>query len=492
MIERKTQVLVIGGGPAGSTAATLLAREGFEVTLMEREHFPRYHIGESLLVALNHIFEILGLLEKLEAHGFQRKDGAFFEWGAERWLFDWGKLPGKFRSSYQVKRAEFDQLLLEHAKEQGARVHEGVAVRSIGFDGERPVSAAWQKVGSDETGEIAFDYLVDASGRSGIMANRYLHSRRHNEAFQNIAVWGYYRGVNHGDYGLTGPILVGSIPEGWTWCIPLHDGTTSVGLVVHEKYFQEQKKTQSPEQIFLDGIARSRLATETVAGAELVSAVRVEGDYSYLSEVLAGPGFFLSGDSAAFLDPLLSSGVHLATYSGLLAAASITGIERGEIDEVDAAEFYGTCYREHYLRWMLMVSTFYDQNSGKDSYFWEAQRLSTGDFNAADAKLAFTNVVAGLEDLKEAAHTELLAEVSARMRAQLDHAKVEGDHENPSLSNDLLKHEDMLCMPTALGYRVVLEPRLGIARANEFEPDPCAEAAAESSLAGTAPDGPPY
>ena len=478
-MDRTTQVLVIGGGPAGSTAATLLAREGFRVTLIEREVFPRYHIGESLLVALNHIFDVLGLREKLEAHGFQRKTGAFFEWGSERWLFDWSKLPGQHRSSFQVKRSEFDQLLLEHAKSQGVQVHEGVVVRSLRFDGDRPVRASWQKVGGDATGEIEFDYLVDASGRSGIMANRYLHSRRHNEAFQNIAVWGYYRNVDHPDVGLTGPILVGSIPEGWTWTIPLHDGTTSVGLVVHEKYFQERKKTTSVEAIFLDGISRSRLAREAIAPAELVSEIRVEGDYSYLSDVLAGPGYFLAGDSAAFLDPLLSSGVHLATYSGMLAAASISSIMRGEIAEEDAVTFYSTCYREHYLRWMLIVSTFYDQNSGKETYFWEAQRLSTGDLNAADAKLAFTNVVAGIEDLKEAGRTDLLAEVSTRMREKLSHnVPDEGDGAAPTPFSDLIREEDLQCLPTAMGYRVVTEPRLGIARVGAHAVEPVLEVAA--------------
>ena len=266
--------------------------------------------------------------------------------------------------------------------------------------------------------------------------------------------------------GLTGPILVGSIPEGWTWTIPLHDGTTSVGLVVHEKYFQERKKTTSVRDIFLEGIGRSRLASEAVAPAELVSDIRVEGDYSYLSTVLAGPGYFLSGDSAAFLDPLLSSGVHLATYSGMLAAASIASIMRGEISEEEAVTFYSTCYREHYLRWMLIVSTFYDQNSDKETYFWEAQRLSTGDLNAGDAKLAFTNVVAGIEDLKESRRTDLLAEVSTRMRDNLSHNSVDGgDGASSTPFSDLIREEDLQGLPEALGFRVVTQPRLGVVRA---------------------------
>ncbi|HEX7240685.1 MAG TPA: NAD(P)/FAD-dependent oxidoreductase [Longimicrobiaceae bacterium] len=473
-MEGKTQVLVIGGGPAGSTAATLLARQGFEVALLEREVFPRYHIGESLLVALNHIFDVLGLREKLEAHGFQEKTGAFFEWGTERWCFDWSKLPGTYRSSFQVKRDEFDQLLLEHAKSQGVKVHEGVTVRSLAFDGDRPVRASWQRLVAGEAarGEISFDYLVDASGRSGVMANRYLHSRRHNEAFQNLAVWGYWKGVAHPDVGLTGPILVASVPEGWLWVIPLHDGTTSVGLVLHEKHFQERRKTASIMEIYREGIASSPLVTEALAPGEMVTDLRTEGDYSYLSEVLAGPGFFLCGDSAAFLDPLLSSGVHLATYSGLLAAACLGSVIRGEMTEEEATAFYGTCYREHYLRWMLIVSTFYDQYSGKESYFWEAQRLSTGDLNAADAKLAFTHVVAGIEDLKEARQTELLQEVSTRMRENLGHhghqvvgtdvGEVQVLESTPF--SDLIKEEDLRGLPAAMGFRVVTEPVLKVVR----------------------------
>ncbi|MBV9773580.1 MAG: tryptophan 7-halogenase, partial [Gemmatimonadetes bacterium] len=271
--------------------------------------------------------------------------------------------------------------------------------------------------------------------------------------------------------GLTGPILVGSLPEGWTWTIPLHDGTTSVGLVMHEKAFQERRRTESIQEIYTDGIARSQVASDAVASAEMVSALRTEGDYSYLSEILAGPGYFMSGDSAAFLDPLLSSGVHLATYSGMLAAAAISSIFRGEIGEEEAVNFYSTCYREHYLRWMLIVSTFYNQYSGKESYFWEAQRLSTGDLNAADAKLAFTNVVAGIEDLKEANQTELLKEVSTRMRENLSHNPVEGaaegDDAHATPFSDLIKEEDLRCLPAAMGFHVVTKPRLGIARVEE-------------------------
>ena len=166
-MNRSTQVLVIGGGPSGTVAATLLAREGFNVTLVERDVFPRYHIGESLLPSCLEILDLIAAREKIESYGFQRKGGGYFSWGKDLWVLDFAPLRHAY--SFQVVRSQFDQLLLEHAKSQGVQVFEGTEIRNLSFDGDRPRSATWsQIVGGHGTGEVSFDYLVDASGRAGL------------------------------------------------------------------------------------------------------------------------------------------------------------------------------------------------------------------------------------------------------------------------------------------------------------------------------------
>lgn len=402
-MNRSTRILVIGGGPAGSTIATLLVREGFEVTLLERDVFPRYHIGESLLPSCLEILDLIGAREKIEAYGFQRKNGGYFSWGRDSWTLDFEHLNHPY--SFQVVRSEFDHLLLEHAKSQGVKVFEGIAVRGLSFDGDRPRSALWEQVvGGDETGEISFDYLVDASGRAGIMATHYLKNRHFHEAFQNVALWGYWQDADRASFAPEGAIMNGAVPDGWLWGIPLHDGTMSVGYVLHKTAFKEKRQSiDSLEQIYLNAIDECPLIADLVRPGKLVSKIKIEQDYSYMAHSLTGPGYFLVGDAACFIDPLLSTGVHLATHSSMLCAASIASILRGEISEQKAMEFFEKSYRLAYLRLMVIVSGLYAQYNGKESYFWQAQMLTHNDYNDSDAlNEAFLFVVTGLEDLMDA------------------------------------------------------------------------------------------
>jgi flavin-dependent dehydrogenase len=388
-----TDVLVIGGGPGGSTAATMLARKGFQVMLLEREHFPRDHIGESLLPASIPVLEELGVLPAVQAAGFLPKWGATMVWGKEKtpWSWYFRETNHKYPHAYQVWRPDFDRLLLENSRACGVDVRQGHAVREVLFEDSRATGARCAVDGAGEYVARA-SFVVDASGQSALIG-RQLRLRRWDPLFQNLAVYGYFTGAQR----LSAPdetnILVESYPNGWFWDIPLHTGWMSVGAVVDSHIGQEAMRHSGPQRFLIEQMAQAPYTQQMLRGASLVYGPFVVKDWSYVSEEVVGDGYILVGDAACFIDPLFSSGVHLALMAGVLAAAYVTTALKDPGMRGAAGRVYKDLYSKEYGHFHDMAALFYASNRTVDSYFWEARRLlGNGDLSP---RQAFIHAVAG-------------------------------------------------------------------------------------------------
>jgi flavin-dependent dehydrogenase len=399
-------VLVAGGGPAGSTAAALLARQGRHVLLLEKDKFPRYHIGESLQPSSRTILELSGAVDAVDDVGFQVKHGGRIVWGSDQWTVDFADLPGP-STVWQVERADFDKVLLDNARKQGAEVIEGAKVTEVHFSGDRAVAADYQLAGDDRRRDVEFDWLIDASGRAGLLSVGHFRSRTKHRIFRNAAIWGYFRDARLPAETPAGGIGLVAFPDGWTWLIPLRDGLMSVGHVVHIDAFRERRRQQpSLRDVFESYSANSPNLRPLLAKAKLHSEIHVEADFSYSADRFAGPGWFLSGDAGCFLDPLLSTGVHLATYSATTAAASLSSLWRGEVSELAAIGYHEVAYRRSYSRFLTMVSSLYSMYQEADKYFWAAQRLSHEKSRYRHGRVAFTDLVTGWTDIREAVNAD--------------------------------------------------------------------------------------
>ncbi|HVE85652.1 MAG TPA: tryptophan 7-halogenase [Myxococcales bacterium] len=403
--QQDFDLIVLGGGPSGSTLSTLVAKQGHRVLLLEKEKFPRHQLGESLLPSTIHgICPLLGVKEDVENAGFVRKGGGAFRWGTakEPWSFSFSKFPNSPTGyAYQVERAKFDKILLDNAKKRGVDVREQhTVVDAIEENGRVAGVRYLDESGKEHTARARF--VAETEGHRGKLYAK-VGRREDSQFFQNVALYGYFHDGKRLPAPNSGNILCAAFDEGWFWYIPLSDRLTSVGAVVSKE--AGKRIAEGQEQAFMGYVDRCPLIKDMLSPAKRVTEgmygeYRVRKDYSYCNTKFWMPGLTLTGDAACFIDPVFSSGVHLATYSALLAARSYNTLLKGEggLDENTLFEEFEFRYRREFGVFYQFLVLFYDMHRDAGSYFWEARKvLRAGD----DSKDAFIRLVAGVSSKEE-------------------------------------------------------------------------------------------
>ena len=343
-------VIVIGGGPAGTTAATLLVQKGLKVALLERERFPRFQIGESLLPYNNDLFARLGVEDQLLAGDYHPKYGAHFVTGdgqiANRFRFDL-RLDDPYRRAFQVKRAAFDELLLRNAEKHGVEVHEETAVTSIDLSNPERV------VVNDD---LDARFVVDASGHTSIVGNR-VGGRGDVPSLKKVAFFAHYRNVPRDGGRDAGNTIIVVLRNAWFWLIPITADVMSVGLVVDRDHYAQ---CGLEPQALLDGTIRgASWIAERMKNAEQITPLYARKDFSFRMQRLTGPNFALIGDAGGFLDPIFSTGVFMAMKSADLASNAIhRRLKTGSMTELDA---YGRAMQNGLDKYQRFIENFYDR-----------------------------------------------------------------------------------------------------------------------------------
>jgi flavin-dependent dehydrogenase len=353
-------VVVIGGGPGGSTASTILAQSGLRVALFEREKFPRFHIGESLIPETYWVLERLNMLPKMQQSHFVKKYSVQFVNASGKLsapFYFWDNKPHECSQTWQVVRSEFDQMLLDNAREHGVDARDGVHVVDVLFEGDR---ACGVRI-SDESGrrDVRAKVVVDASGQAAMLQNRF-KLRLWDPVLNKGAIWTYWQGAYRDtgrDEGAT-MVLQTVDKQGWFWYIPLHDNIVSVGVVAPFDYLF--KGRGGHETTYHEEVDRCPAVKERIGNATRVTGYFATRDYSYRARQAAGNGWVLVGDAFGFLDPLYSSGVLLALRSGEMAAdAIVEGLQKGDVSGAQLGKWSGP-FNEGMDRMRRLVCEYYN------------------------------------------------------------------------------------------------------------------------------------
>lgn len=357
-------VAIIGAGPAGSTAAALLAEQGLSVYLLERDEFPRFRIGESLLPGGNALLKRLGVWDKMDAAGFIRKYGAEFVSadGDTRVhnVFSEGLLKG-FDYAYQVERARFDTLLRDNAVEKGAALLQPRRVTAVEQQEE-----SWRLSLNEGEGpsEVHARWLLDASGRTAFLGRRLGHSEDHIPYPKRFAVYNHFEGVPRREGREGGNIVITRLQDGWFWAIPLDDCKTSVGVVSTRKREQWKDPAFTAETFFHNEMERSPYLSSLLRDAVPGDSYRVTADYTYSFTDYAGARYLLTGDAAGFIDPVFSSGVYLAMRSASMAAEQVLLAHRQQrAITVAEQERYTRSIKKNVRVMRDLIEVYYDSNS---------------------------------------------------------------------------------------------------------------------------------
>lgn len=357
MASSSYDVLILGGGPGGSTAATFLARAGRRVLVLEKERFPRFHIGESLLPYNRRIFSEMGVLPALEAHGFLKKLGAQFHLGNGTKNVKFNFREGRFTrepEAIQVERAAFDHLLLQHAAQCGAEVREGWTAgrHTVEPDGIR-VSA----IAPDRTETtLSARFLIDASGRANVTGNqeglKEIHPR-----LKKLAIYGHFENVRRDPGPKNTDTVIVRLEDKWFWIIPLSATKTSVGCVMDKEDFA--RRGEPAADLFHAIVQGSTSMRQRMQEARAVGAIQTTTDFSYRNRRFVGPRLLRVGDAAGFMDPIFSAGVYLAMYSAKLAAQTVDrSLAEGHAGEKLLAAYEKRVYHSMKHYWE-MVEHFY-------------------------------------------------------------------------------------------------------------------------------------